>query len=142
MAIEEVNPRSRVQILRRRRAWKRIELEIAHWLGGERVPVTGRGRGWAPDVEHPWLAIEVKSWVHLPARIKEAVDQAEKAAAWAKRRRNSDRLPVAIIHATHTSFDNSLVVMRLKDAEEWFGVRCPYPPRVERPGDGEPETVS
>jgi hypothetical protein len=105
----------------RRRAWKRDESEIARLLGGERVPVTGRERGYRPDVDHPWLAIEVKSWASLPQRVAEAMDQAEKAAAWAKRREQRDKLPVAVIHGKSTRRGNSLVVIRLDDFLDWFG---------------------
>jgi hypothetical protein len=105
----------------RRRAWKRDESEIARLLGGERVPVTGRQRGYRPDVDHPWLAIEVKSWARLPQRVEEAMDQAEKAAAWAKRREQRDKLPIAVIHGKGSRRGNSLVVMRLDDFLDWFG---------------------
>ncbi len=105
----------------RRRAWKRDESEIARLLGGERVPVTGRQRGYQPDVQHPWLAIEVKSFSALPQRVADAMDQAEKAAAYAKRREQRDKLPVAVIHGRSSHRANSLVVMRLDDFLDWFG---------------------
>jgi hypothetical protein len=105
----------------RRRAWKRDESEIARLLGGERVPVTGRQRGYQPDVQHPWLAIEVKSFASLPQRVADAMDQAEKAAAYAKRRDQGDKLPVAVIHGKSTHRGNSLVVIRLDDFLDWFG---------------------
>jgi hypothetical protein len=105
----------------RRRAWKRDESEIARLLGGERVPVSGRQRGYRPDVEHPWLALEVKSWARLPGRVAEAMDQAEKAAAFAKRREGVEKLPLAVIHAKGSHRENSLVVMRLDDFLAWFG---------------------
>jgi hypothetical protein len=105
----------------RRRAWKRDESEIARLLGGERVPVTGRQRGYRPDIEHQWLALEVKSWANLPQRVVEAMDQAEKAAAYAKRREATEKLPVAVIHGKSSHRGNSLVVMRLDDFLEWFG---------------------
>ena len=105
----------------RRRAWKRDESEIARLLGGERVPVTGRQRGYRPDVDHPWLSLEIKSWASLPQRVAEAMDQAEKAAAYAKRREQRDKLPIAVIHGKSTHRGNSLVVMRLDDFLDWFG---------------------
>lgn len=116
-----------------RRAWKRIELEVARWLGAERVPVTGRERGYTPDIEHPWLAIEVKSFALLPPRVREAIEQAVKAAEWMKRKRGEDKLPVGILHLKNTDMGNSLVIMRLKDAEAWFGVRSLRPPVLEEP---------
>ena len=105
----------------RRRAWKRDESEIARLVGGERVPVTGRQRGYAPDIEHSWLAIEGKSWANLPQRVADAMDQAEKAAAFAKQRQGVEKLPVAILHGKSSHRDNSLVVLRLDDFLEWFG---------------------
>jgi hypothetical protein len=117
----------------RRRAWKRDESEIARLLGGERVPVTGRQRGYRPDIEHPWLALEVKSWAALPQRVVDALDQAEKAAAYAKRREAVEKLPVAVIHGKASHRGNSLVVMRLDDFLEWFGGQV---------GGGETEEVA
>ncbi len=105
----------------RRRAWKRDESEIARLLGGERVAVTGRQRGYRPDIDHPWLALEVKSWASLPQAVAKAMDQAEKAAAYAKRREQRDKLPVAVIHGKSSHHGNSLVVMRLDDFLDWFG---------------------
>jgi len=111
----------------RRRAWKRDESEIARLLGGERVPVTGRQRGYQPDVSHPWLSVEVKSFAALPQRVADAMDQAEKAAAWAKRREQRDKLPIAVIHGKRTHRGKSLVVMRLDDFLDWFGGQVGVP---------------
>ena len=111
----------------RRRAWKRDESEIARLLGGERVPVSGRQRGYQPDVSHPWLAVEVKSFAALPQRVADAMDQAEQAAAWAKRREQRDKLPIAVIHGKRTHRGKSLVVMRLDDFLDWFGGQVGVP---------------
>ena len=46
--------------------WKACERRVAEILGGVRVPVTGRQRGVAPDIEHETLSIEVKSRKSLP----------------------------------------------------------------------------
>jgi len=96
------------------RAWKRTEREIAGILGGKRVPVSGRARGDAPDIRHPWLSIEVKSRKTLPAWIKDAVSQARAAAT-------EHQLPVAILHQEGGRHGLDLVVMRLKDFRDWFG---------------------
>lgn len=48
-----------------RSTWKAIERKWATWLGGERVPVTGRQRGAEPDVRHPCYSIEVKCGTRL-----------------------------------------------------------------------------
>jgi hypothetical protein len=103
------------------KTWKASELAIAKLLGGERVPINGRVRGSAPDVAHSWLAIEVKSLKNLPARMVDAMDQAEKSAAWAKRKEGKDKLPIAIIHHDRQNHHNDLVVMRLGQFMEHFG---------------------
>ena len=56
------------------RRWKQTERKVAALLGGQRVPVSGRGRGDAPDIDHTWLAVEVKDRASLPAwLLSEAV---------------------------------------------------------------------
>jgi hypothetical protein len=47
--------------------WKTCERRVAEVLGGKRVPVSGRVRGYCPDVEHPTLSIECKNRKKLPA---------------------------------------------------------------------------
>src|SRR5262245_32932694 len=94
-----------------RRRWKSLELQLAKRLGGERVPVTGRTRGWAPDVRHQWLAIEVKSRKSALTIIATMLDQAVKAAEWYKRRGEGERLPIGIYHVTGTHLDNAVVFM-------------------------------
>nr|MBA3415748.1 hypothetical protein [Chloroflexia bacterium] len=63
------------------RAWKQTERRIAAMLGGERVPVSGRGRGDAPDVAHDSFSIEVKHRQTLPGWLLDALAQAEAASA-------------------------------------------------------------
>lgn len=104
-----------------RRRWKGVELALAKRLGGERVPVTGRTRGYAPDVRHPWLAIEVKSRKSQLVIIREMLDQAVKAAEWYKRRGEGERLPIGAYHVTGQHLDNAYVFLRLKDFEDYFG---------------------
>jgi len=96
------------------RAWKRTERRTAAILGGERVPITGRQRGDAPDVAHPWLSIECKHRKRLPVWIIDAMSQARAAA-------RSDQLPVAILHESGRRHDDNLVLVRLGDFREWFG---------------------
>ena len=68
-----------------RETWKASERRMASLLGGERVPVTGRGRGSAPDIEGvTWagrrLSIEHKYGRRiLSARLGEAIEQAKAA---------------------------------------------------------------
>ncbi len=60
--------------------WKDCERRIAEVLGGVRVPVSGRQRDHAPDVEHSTLAIEVKSRKRLPNWLEDALRLAEASA--------------------------------------------------------------
>ena len=94
------------------RAWKRTERKIAQRLAGERLPVNGRGR--APDVVSPWLAIEVKHRRRLPAWLTTAVAQAASGAT-------EGRLPVVVLHAAGQRHAEDLVLLRLADFEQWCG---------------------
>jgi hypothetical protein len=94
--------------------WKATERRTAAILGGKRVPVSGRGRGDVPDVEHPWLSVECKHRKSLPAWLLDAMDQARAAA-------REDQLPVAILHKAGRRHADSLVLVRLADFVEWFG---------------------
>ena len=105
-----------------RLSWKAAELALARYLHGERVPVTGRVRGWAPDIEHPVLALEVKTRKRMPLLLATGMAQAVAAAGWYVKKGKGSRLPVLIIHQDGTHFENSLVVVRLKDAQEWWGL--------------------
>ncbi len=71
--------------------WKLCECRVAELLGGVRIPVSGRGRGDNPDVDHPELSVEVKSRKKLPEWISKAMKQAEDSAAGGK-------LPVVVLH--------------------------------------------
>ncbi|HET8626734.1 MAG TPA: hypothetical protein VFL91_04915 [Thermomicrobiales bacterium] len=108
------------------RRWKATERKVAALLGGQRVPVSGRGRGDAPDVRHPWLSIEVKDRAALPVWLLDALAQAEAAAA-------PDQLAVAVLHRAGRHHADSLVVLRLAAFAEWFAddgesVICRRPP--------------
>ncbi|QXD17021.1 hypothetical protein GQ464_008840 [Rhodocaloribacter litoris] len=96
------------------KTWKAVERAVAARLNGRRVPVTGRSRGDAPDVDHDWLAIEIKHRTRLPAWIEDALRQAEAAA-------REDQLPVAILHQKGRDHGKDLVVLRLADFEAWLG---------------------
>ena len=95
--------------------WKANERDTAAILGGERVPVSGRARGDAPDVAHPWLSVEVKHRKSFPAWLDEALDQAAAASDGGK------RLPVAILHEAGERHGRDVVLVRLADFREWFG---------------------
>jgi len=96
------------------RAWKATERRVGALLGGRRVPVTGRQRGSAPDVEHVDYSIEVKHRAKLPRWILEAMDQANKAASGAQ-------LPIVVLHQSGDRFAEALVVIKLEN----FLALCP-----------------
>src|SRR5687768_7317958 len=89
-------------------AWKRTERAIAGRLGGQRVPVSGRARGDAPDIAHSRLSIECKHRKTVPAWLREAMAQAVAAA-------RDDQIPVAILHEQGRRHDGDLCVLRLAD---------------------------
>jgi hypothetical protein len=94
--------------------WKKTEREVAARLGGQRVPVSGRARGDAPDVKHDWLSVEVKSKHTLPHWLRDALAQARASAG-------VSQLPIAVLHENGARHDGDLVVMSLKDFCDWFG---------------------
>lgn len=90
------------------KTWKKVERKVAELLGGERVPVTGRFRGSAPDVTHKFLSLEVKHRDSLPGWILEAMEQADAA-------NNGKQVSTVILHQKGMKFTDSLTVMRLSD---------------------------
>ena len=94
--------------------WKRAEREIARRIGGERVPITGRTRGSAPDIAHPWLSVECKQRRRLPEWIRDAMSQAKASA-------RGDQLPVAILHESGSPYSSALVVLELHAFVDHFG---------------------
>ena len=91
-----------------RETWKATERTIAGRLGGQRVPVSGRSRGDAPDIAHPRLSIECKHRKSLPAWLLEAMAQAVTCAG-------PDQIPVAILHEHGRRHDDDLCLIRLAD---------------------------
>lgn len=91
--------------------WKEIERWWALTLGGRRVPVTGRQRGSAPDVEHPRYAIEVKAGKVLSDRLGLGIRQAVAAAV------GTSKVPLLCI--THSNGQgraaDHYVLLRLED---------------------------
>lgn len=100
-----------------RNEWKQSERDMALALGGKRVPVTGRGRGNVPDIEHPTFAIEHKAGRVLPERMTEAWKQALAAAA------GTDKTPIVTIdHRPGPGRPRQCYVMvRLQDWQAWMG---------------------
>jgi hypothetical protein len=93
--------------------WKSCERKVAALLGGRRVPVSGRGRGDLPDVEHKCLSVEVKSRKIIPAWLEDAMRQAEASA-------KDGQLPMAVLHQDGCRYVDSLVVLRLKDFSHYL----------------------
>ena len=85
-----------------------LERYIARRLGGRRVEHYG-----GEDVAHEWLSIECKERQGIPQWLTQAVAQALAYAGQGK-------LAIAVLHELNRSHDEDLVVMRLKDFEEWF----------------------
>lgn len=94
--------------------WKAVERAIAKFLNGKRVPVSGRARGEAPDIEHQWLSLEVKHRKALPAWLADAMDQAQKS-------KQGEQLPMVILHEKQMRYEDSYAVVRLSDFVDWFG---------------------
>ncbi len=78
--------------MRSRGRWKQVEREIAADFGGRRVPVSGRQRGDAPDIDHPLYSIEVKAGATAlsATKIRQAQDQAQASAA------KDGKLPISV----------------------------------------------
>ncbi len=95
--------------------WKRTERSIAKRLGGERVPITGRQRGDAPDIRHPILSLEIKDRKRLPNWLHDAAAQAQAAKT------DKEQLAVVVLHEAGKRHDDDVVVVKFKDFCEWFG---------------------
>ena len=96
------------------KAWKQYERRLAKYIGhAERVPVTGRQRGSAPDIEHAWLAIEAKYRKKLPDWIKDAMSQAKASA-------RGCQAPVVIMGEKGEETGKSLIIMELHEFRERF----------------------
>jgi len=95
--------------------WKASERKISRLLGGQRAGAVGRE---GPDVIHPHLAVEVKERRKLPAWLLSAVEQAIMGAP-------KDKLPMVVLHRAGDRYEDALVVVRLRDWQEWYGeVKC------------------
>jgi len=95
-----------------RGTWKRHERWWADQLGGTRVPVTGRTRGYAPDVEHSTYAVEVKAGKVMSSRMQTAVDQAVASAE------GTNKVPIVCITQTENvrgAMNDHYVLFRWED---------------------------
>jgi hypothetical protein len=88
--------------------WKAVERKIAELLGGRRVPITGRQRGDAPDIQHDFFSIEVKHRQSLPGWILEGMEQA-------KMSNPGDKYPLVVLHQKGMKFTESLAILELRD---------------------------
>ncbi len=98
--------------------WKHVERTIASMLNGRRVPVSGRQRGDAPDIEHETLSVEIKSFKKVPGYsfYLDALDQATKSVSSDK----AGDIPIMIAHQKGCHHKKDLVVMFLGDFIEGF----------------------
>ena len=91
----------RIIYMSKSKQWKESERKMAKELGGERVPVSGRQRGYAPDISHDRFSIEHKYGKRiLSSRIKEALDQANASVV-------RDQVPIVTFdEATQAGYPN------------------------------------
>ena len=87
--------------------WKHCERTIASLLGGVRTGCNGESRR---DVEHPLWSIEVKHRKSLPEWLHSAMDQAIIEA--------EHRVPMVVLHEKQMKYEDSYVILRLKDFKE------------------------
>lgn len=99
-----------------RETWKASERRFAELLGGVRVPITGRGRGSAPDIAHERYAIEHKYGAVMSARMVEAVEQAE-ASAMESARQGLYKTPLVTIENVRRGRrgNGRFVLLKLED---------------------------
>jgi len=104
------------------KTWKKFERDIAKELRdigdiAERVPVTGRTRGSAPDVESLFFSIECKYRKSIPKWIKDGMDQAIASTSIMFK---GDRMktPILFIKEKGSSIGNTFVVFRLEDIKD------------------------
>ena len=101
--------------------WKRFEREIAEALNkigdnAQRVPITGRTRGSAPDVSSDMFSIECNYRKEIPKLIKDAMDQAVKSNT--RGQDNKTKVPVVFLREKRMPLKDTLVMMRLEDLLE------------------------
>jgi hypothetical protein len=90
------------------KAWKAFERRVALELDGERVPVSGRRRGYVPDVAHDNYSIECKLRSKIPVLLEDAMDQAEKSI-------KGSQIPLVLIKKKGANLNSTYVVMKWRD---------------------------
>lgn len=98
--------------------WKAAERSVAEVLGGKRNPINGRGD--EADVDHDWLAIEVKNRP-LPRWITEGHMQAIRARLAS----GKDKLPIVVLKLPRIPVMRGYVLMQMSDFIDYFG-RVPH----------------
>ena len=92
------------------KVWKAVERKLARRFGTTRV---GARDDVQMDIDAGWLSIEVKHRKKIAKFLKDAVAQAVRNAG-------VSQLPIVILHESGQSHDNNIVMMRLKEFQEWF----------------------
>lgn len=88
--------------------WKRNERRIAGLMGGRRVPISGRGRGDVPDIDHADFSIECKERTTFPAWLVTAMVQAKAAT-------RGNQTPLVVLHQAGQRHDRDLILLCLED---------------------------
>lgn len=88
--------------------WKRFETRVARFLGGERVPVTGKGRA-DRDVETPLLYVQTKFRKAIPDWLFEWMDGICITA------KPVGKTGVVVMAQPGMEAGDALVIMRLRD---------------------------
>ena len=89
-----------------KRAGRAYQSYLAKRLGGKSV-----GTIEGQDIEHPIFSIEAK---------KRATFGGTKFMEQCVRNCPANKTPLVVVHVTNTSHDTDLVMMRLKDFEDWY----------------------
>ena len=101
---------------------KKFERDIAKELTAlgdlsERVPITGRTRGSAPDVDSLIFSIECKYRQSIPKWIKEGMEQAI-ASSSVMFKGDRMKVPVVFIKEKGSKMDDTFVVFKLGELKE------------------------
>lgn len=95
------------------KAWKHAERRIAAYIDGERVPVSGRQRGYQPDINHAWMCPEVKYRKKVPEWLHDAMEQ-----AWASK--VGRQMPCVILIEKGQQVGDAFVLVPLSEFKERF----------------------
>lgn len=108
--------------------WKRFETRVAKYLGGERIPVTGKGRG-DRDVETPLLCIQTKYRNAIWATLLRWMDEICLTSLTHR------KTGVLVLAKPGMDTGDALVVMRLRDFQDFHG-SAPRPDGLLDSGEG------